>query len=134
MKRMTVYHTVWVAVGCFFAEAAFLLIQILLTVLFLRVHYSLPELLSANNPFYALPLHFYIISIVFLVSVLYGELRRIRFLPYYIGCSLLTTGAFHVALFLSGGDVMQASAVVINLIAAAISGLVYWAVSPRRKL
>jgi len=111
----------------FFAEPAFLLVQILLTVLFLRAPASLEGLLSAGNPLYALPPHFYAVGVVFLVSVLYGELRCIHFLPYYVGCGLLAVIAFNVALFLLDEIVMQAS------IAATISGLVYWVLSPRRR-
>jgi len=133
MQRISAYRLACIVVGCFFAEAAFLLTQILLTTVFLHVRYSLPELLSPDNPFYSLPPHFLVIVTVFLAAVIYGEYRHIRFLAYYIGCAIVAAIAFHIALLALDGIVVQASSVVINMIAAVMSGLVYWFVSLRIK-
>lgn len=128
---ITAYHLARIVVGCFFAEGAFLLVQIVLTLVFLPVHYPLRELLFAGNPLYALPPHFYSVAVVFAAAAFYGAWNNIRFVLYYVGCGLLAALAFHAALFLWDGTVLQASAVVINCIAAVISGLAYWALAAR---
>lgn len=134
IRHMTAYRMAWIVVACFFAEAAFLVTQIVLTLLFLPRRYSLSEMLAAHNPLYALPPYFFVIGVIFLATVLYGELQRIRTPLYYIGCGLVTAIVFHEILFIFNQIVAQASDVVINLLSAVVSGFVYWALSLRREL
>lgn len=151
MKYLTAYRVAWIVIGCFFAEAAYVITQIALMVLFGRTSFSLVEFLKPDNPFYALPAYFHVLGAVFAAGILFGELRRIRTAFYYICCGLAAAITYYA---LTLPDIVEtihcafswfspdprclmlkrdaSAGVFIGLAAAAVSGFVYWAISPRR--
>lgn len=131
MKNITAFHIVWILVGCIFAEAAFMVVQIGLTLLLSGQNYSLHELLSPNNPLYAIPPHFAIVGIIFFASIIYGEYRHFFKMGYYIVAAIVAALLYFLSLWMSGFS-LSLGGFAINLIAAIVSGAVYWWVTPRR--
>jgi len=153
MKYLTAYRVAWIVIGCFFAEAAYVVTQIVLMVLFGQISFNLTEFLKPDNPFYALPVYFPVLGAVFAAGILFGELRRICTALYYICCGLAAAIVYysfalpdivetiHCVFDWSSRDshclVLKRGApeiVTIGLASAAVSGFVYWFVSPRRHI
>lgn len=131
MKRITAFHITWILVGCIFAEAAFMVVQIGLTVMTLEQHVTLHDMLSPNNPLYAIPPHFMIVGIVFVVAIIYAEARHLYNIMYYIVAAVIAAVLYLISLWLSG-IALSFQDTVVNLIAAVVSGAVYWWITPRR--
>lgn len=131
MKEINAYRIAWIVVGCILAEAAFMITQIILTVVSNLSQYSLHDLLQPQNPLYAVPPHFMVVGVVFLITILYGEFRRIRTPFYYITCGLIAALAFHASFWITSTST-NLSRFIIDLVAAIMSGYIYWAVAPRR--
>ncbi|WP_297323738.1 hypothetical protein [uncultured Bartonella sp.] len=131
MKRIIAFHIAWILVGCIFAEAAFMAVQIGLTIVTSQQNISLHDMLSPNNPLYAIPPHFLIVSIVFIVAIIFAEARQLYNLTYYVAIGLVAAILYIGSLSLSGMP-LSFQDTVINLVAAAVSGAVYWWITPRR--
>lgn len=131
MKSITAFHITWILVGCIFAEAAFMIVQIGLTVLLLEHDITLHDLLSPNNPLYAVPPHFLIVGVVFILAIIYGEHRHFYKMHYYLLSALVAAILYFISLWLSG-MALSFGETVINLIASLVSGGVYWCITPRR--
>ena len=76
MKNMTAFHITWILVGCIFAEAAFMIVQIALTIACSGQSVSLHDMLSPDNPLYAIPPHFLIVGVVFLAAIILANTSR----------------------------------------------------------
>ncbi|AQS42317.1 MAG: Hypothetical protein BHV28_16390 [Candidatus Tokpelaia hoelldobleri] len=151
MKYLTAYRIAWIVTGCFFAEAAYVITQIVLTVLFRQAPFNLMEFLKPDNPLYALPAYFHVLGAVFAAGILFGELRRIRTAFYYICCGLAAAITYYI---LTLPDIIETvhcafswfswhpnclmltgdtpAIIAAGLVSAAVSGFVYWFISPRR--
>ena len=131
MKSITAFHITWILVGCIFAEAAFMIVQIGLTVLFLEPDVTLHDMLSPNNPLYAVPPHFMIVGVVFILAIIYGEYRHFYKMHYYLLAAVIAAILYFISLWASGMALSFAET-VINLVASLVSGGVYWFITPRR--
>lgn len=131
MKNLTAFHITWVLVGCIFAEAAFIIVQIGLTVAFSDQSVNLHEMLSPNNPLYAVPPHFILVDIVFIAAIIYGEFKHLYMIGYYMVAALVTAILYIASLYYSGLS-LSFKDIAINLVAALASGAIYWIITPRR--
>lgn len=131
MKNMTAFHITWILVGCIFAEAAFMIVQIALTIACSGQSVSLHDMLSPDNPLYAIPPHFLIVGVVFLAAIIFGEYKQIYNIGYYIVAAVIAAILYFISLWLSNFTLLFKD-IVINLVAAVISGAIYWAITPRR--
>lgn len=131
MKKLNLHIIIWMIVGCLFAEATFLVVKTGLTVFISGHYYMFKEFLNPKSAIYAVPPNFLAISTMFFMTVLYGQWKRIYQVGYYVFAGLITALIYHVLLWRDGYTIHQMD-FVFNLIAAAVSGLVYWMIVPRR--
>lgn len=131
MKRIVAFHIAWIIVGCIFAEAAFMAVQIGLTVMTLEPDVSLHEMLSPDNALYAIPPHFMIVGIVFVAAIIYAEAKHFYKIGYYVLAALIAAILYVISLWFSGMT-LSFQDTLINLIASVVSGAVYWWITPRR--
>lgn len=131
MKSTTAFHITWIIVGCIFAEAAFMVVQIGLSLMTFDQSMTLHDLLSPDNPLYAIPPHFMIVGIVFVAAIIYAEFRRFYKISYYVLAAVFAAILYFISLWISG-MALSFSDTIINLVAAVVSGFIYWWITPRR--
>lgn len=131
MKSITAFHITWIFVGCIFAEAAFMVVQIGLSVMTIDKSMTLHDMLSPDNPLYAIPPHFMIVGIVFVLAIIYGEFRHFYKISYYVLAAIFAAILYFISLWMSG-MALSFGDTVINLVAAVVSGSIYWWITPRR--
>lgn len=131
MKSTTAFHITWILVGCIFSEAAFMVVQIGLSLMTFDQSMTLHDLLSPDNPLYAIPPHFMIVGIVFVAAIIYAEFRRFYKISYYVLAAVFAAILYFISLWMSG-MALSFGDTIINLVAAVVSGFVYWWITPRR--
>ncbi|WP_297326760.1 hypothetical protein [uncultured Bartonella sp.] len=131
MKSTTAFHVAWILVGCIFSEAAFMVVQIGLSLMTFDKTMTLHDLLSPDNPLYAIPPHFMIVGIVFVAAIIYAEYRHLYKTSYYVLAAILAAILYFISLWMSG-MALSFGDTIINLVAAVVSGIVYWWITPRR--
>lgn len=131
MKSTIAFHITWIFVGCILGEAAFMAVQICLSLMTFDQSMTLHDLLSPDNPLYAIPPHFMIVGTVFVAAIIYAEFRHYYQASYYVLAAVLAAILYFISLWM-GGMALSFGDTIVNLIAAVVSGFVYWWITPRR--